>query len=72
MLIFFGELVIILLKFTIIYLNPTVTTARFCNIQSCAVFNQNVILKSQILYMFQRFIHFRSSNGIYNAVSWWC
>ena len=50
-LIFIVQLVIVLLKFTIIYLNSTVTTATFCNVESCAVFNQNVILKSQILYM---------------------
>jgi hypothetical protein len=67
--IFLAELVIILLKFTIIYLNSTVTTALFCNVESCAVFNQNVILISQILYMLQRLLHFRSSNVLYNPVS---
>jgi hypothetical protein len=49
-----------------------IKTARFCNVESYAVFNQKVILKSQILHMLQRFLHFRSSNGIYNAVSGWC
>jgi hypothetical protein len=68
-LIFLAELVIILLKFTIIYFNSTVTTARFYNVESCIVFNQNVILISQILYMLQRRLHFRSSNVLYNPVS---
>jgi hypothetical protein len=68
-LIFLAELVIILLKYTIIYLNPTVTTARYCNVESCVVFNRNVILKSQILFMLQQFLHFRSPNGLRNAVS---
>ena len=68
-LIFIVKLVIVLLKFTIKYLNSTVKNSTFCNVESCAVFNQNVILKSQILYMLQRFVHFRSSNSLYNAVS---
>jgi len=71
-LIFLGEFVIILLKFTIIHLNSTAKSARLCNVESCAALNQNVILKSQILYILQRFLHFRTSNGIYDAVSLWC
>jgi len=31
------------LKFTIIYLNPAVTTARFFNVESCVVFKQSAI-----------------------------
>jgi len=71
-LIFLGVLVISSLKFTMIHLNSTVKTARFCHVKSCAVLNQNVILKSQTLYMLQRFLHLRTSNDIYNAVSGLC
>jgi hypothetical protein len=70
--IFLGELVVILLELTIIHFNFKAKSARFCNVESCAVLNQNVILKPQTLSIVQRFPHFRTFNGIYFAVSGWC